>query len=215
MGVKDWLARRAGPSGFGSAFGASVIENGVALGRWLFLGHGSCQCASSEWIVEDDREMIANGYQLYCNDPENLPQAEDDSELSLCSRAAGVAFAARLATNAASNYFRELSNREEFNRAMGARVKEELQARESGVSVDLVLHFSRLLLPPNVTRVLNLEKPGDNDVFGELLREVATRISGRAVAFRRRGPLGFDIIVVPLGQETVLGIHSAAEEHRW
>jgi hypothetical protein len=214
MGVKDWLATAAGPSGFGSAFGGSVIENGIALGRWLFLGHGSCQGESSAWIIEDDREMLAEGYQLYCDDPENLPPAEDDSELSLCSRAVGIAFAARLAMNAASNYFRGLPNRDEFNRAMGARVREELQAHEPGVSVDLVLHYSRLPVP-NVMRVLNLEKPGDNDVFGELLREVATRITGRAIVFRRRGPLGFDLIVVPLGQETVLGIHSAVEKRGW
>jgi hypothetical protein len=39
VGVKDWLAKRAGVGAYGEVMGREAVKNG--LGRWLYLGHGT------------------------------------------------------------------------------------------------------------------------------------------------------------------------------
>jgi hypothetical protein len=46
MGLMDLLGEASGASGFGGAFGRSVFDNGLALGKTMYIGHGTDKSAS-------------------------------------------------------------------------------------------------------------------------------------------------------------------------
>jgi len=42
MGLKNWFAKNVGGAGgYGDAMGRAAAKNGLALGRTLFMGHGT------------------------------------------------------------------------------------------------------------------------------------------------------------------------------
>jgi hypothetical protein len=67
MGPKDWLAGHvAGASGYGSTMGRQTVENGIALGRTLYLGHGTRSTPGGSPMFENGADMKAAGFTLYC-----------------------------------------------------------------------------------------------------------------------------------------------------
>jgi hypothetical protein len=51
MRVKDWLANRAGVGAYGEVMGRESVKNGLALGRYLYLGHGTHASGYDVWFV--------------------------------------------------------------------------------------------------------------------------------------------------------------------
>ena len=72
-----------------------------------FLGHGTGVPASDVFVFDDDGDMKTKGLTLYCSDPEHLRPAEDSSELSKQTRAAGIALAAHCSVAAAFNFMKK------------------------------------------------------------------------------------------------------------
>lgn len=214
MGLKDWIAKNvAGASGYGMAMGLEVVTNGLALGRTLYLGHGTRAMASDVVVFEDDDHMRSEGFTLYCTDPLNRPPMEDSSELSRHTRVAGIAFAATCTFTAASNFMKE-ANASAFTRSMGDRVRAELDKLKLGITHDLLDHYNRLPRP-GIATVLNMEKPGTNDLLSVFLQEVRKHGRDGVVGFQRRGVLGFDLIAIPLAEETVKMISTATQKFDW
>lgn len=214
MGLKDWLAANvAGASGYGNAMGRQTVENGLALGRVLYLGHGTRSSPGGSTVFENSAEMEAAGFTLYCPDPLNRPPMEDSSELSRQARAAGVALATQCAITAAYNFMKD-KNATAFSRSLGESTRIELQRLDSPVTADLILRYLKLPRPTAAIRVVNLEQPGTDDILSVFLKELARSGSG-TVSFQRRGVLGFDLIVVPLAQETVKVISEATQKFSW
>ena len=214
MGLRDWLGKQVGASGYGNAIGESVIENGLAVGRTIFLGHG----LRPGWpdhsrIFDDGAQMEGEGFQPYCKDPLNRPPLEDKSELSKQSRALGIALASRIGMAATKNFFRDSARREEFNRSLGQRVRDTLGTHSSDFSFEEVLRYVKI--PTDVRVALNLENPGTDDLLGVFLEELGNHGGVNTVGFQRGGVLGFDAIVVPLAQETVINIQAAAQKFSW
>ena len=50
MGIMDLLGKASGASGFGSAFGRSVFDNGLALGKAVEAGERSSPVDGSDWL---------------------------------------------------------------------------------------------------------------------------------------------------------------------
>lgn len=212
MGVKDWLAKSAGVGAYGSVMGREAVKNGLAVGRTLYLGHGSRATACDLCVLEDDGHMVSEGFTLYCVDPLHLPPAQDSSELSRQTRAAGIALAARCAVAVASVFMTELKVTA-FSRSMEGSTRSEMLRVGLDVTFEMVTRYVRLPGRTGITRVLDPEKPGTNDLLSVFLQEI-NRQHG-PVGFRRTGVMGFDLIVVPLWQETVKAIASATEKFSW
>lgn len=70
--------------------------------------------------------MKTKGLTLYCSDPEHLRPAEDSSELSKQTRAAGIALAAHCSVAAAFNFMKK-ENAEIFSRSMGDSTRTEMR----------------------------------------------------------------------------------------
>jgi hypothetical protein len=215
MGVKDWFAKNvAGAGGYGDVMGRSTAENGLALGRTLYLGHGILPGKSIQCVFEDADSMISKGYTVYCVNPSEPPPSADPSKLSVLTRAAGVAFAARVAMNAA-NCFRKPENPTNFRRSLGASNAAFLKQNSNDVPMELLTHFVRMELPRTVTKALDLARPGTGDMFGAILLEVSRQNQMGSAGFQRRGIVGFDTWAVSLAEETVSSVQKAAQEFGW
>jgi hypothetical protein len=214
MGLKDWLAKNvAGPSGYGQVMGREGVKNGLALGRVLYLGHGTRRTPYEASVIEDVDQMAAEGFRVYCSDPRHKPPMEDSSSLSVHTRAAGIAFAAQLAVTAAENHFSRQENFRQFCRSLGSGTRAELDELRSVVTSELVLHYLDLPVAIGST-VLNLENPGTEDRLAVFLGEVSKQV-GYAVAFQRGGVLGFNFIAVPLAREIVVKVREAGQRFAW
>lgn len=77
MGLRNCMAKNlAGVSGYGSTMGREAVKNGLALGRTLYVGHGTRATASTVFVFEDSHEMEAAGFTPYCTDPMNRPDEQ-------------------------------------------------------------------------------------------------------------------------------------------
>jgi hypothetical protein len=212
MGLKDRLAKSAGVGAYGAVMGREAVKSGLALGRTLYLGHGTRATASDVFVFEDDDHMKAEGFTLYCADPLHMPPAEDSSELSKQTRAAGIALAAHCSFTAAHNFMKE-ANAATFSRSMGDSVRTEMSELNLDITSDMVDRYIWLPRPAGVTRILDMEEPGTNDIFSVYLQEINKQ--NGTVGFRRRGVLGFDTIAVPLAEEIVKTISAATQKFGW
>lgn len=212
MGVKDWLAKCAGVGAYGGVMGREAIKNGLALGRCLYSGHGTRSTASDVFIFEDEDRMRAEGFTLYCPDPLHMPPVEDSSELSKETRAAGIAFAVYCTGNAACVFMKKPNAYKFADSIMKAGAAEvrrlNLYAIGERFSYYYTLHF-----PPGFDTVLNVQRPGTNDVLFLFLQEIHKL--NRTVGFRRGGVLGFSTVAVPLLGETVRVVKEAAQKFGW
>jgi hypothetical protein len=216
MGLKNWLAKNvAGVEAYGGVMGRESVKNGLAIGRTLYLGHGSCAGKSRRCVFESAESMISEGYTVYCADTNRMPPNEDSSQLSVLTRAAGVAFAARITDNAAGLCFSKPENHSIFCRSLTASAVPCLKDNSPDLPVELLQQFLNLKVPPTVTVASNPEKPGTDDLFGVILEEISNQHGLASVGFQRRGILGFDQWVVSLVEETTSAIQKAANEFGW
>jgi hypothetical protein len=165
-------------------------------------------------VFENAESLVSEGYTVYCADTNQMPPNEDSSQLSVLTRAAGVAFAARVAMGSARRFANE-ENRTSFNRSLGASTAPYLKESSPDLPMELVLHFINLEVPTTITSALDPENPGSGDGFGAILMEVSNQHRQASVGFQRKGILGFDHWVVSLVEETTSAIQKAANEFRW
>jgi hypothetical protein len=215
MSLKTWMARNfAGVSGYGNTMGREVVKNGVALGRTLYVGHGTIPTGPAVSIFENGPELARGGFTPYCPDPTSRPSLEDGSELSKHLQIAGITFAATCAFTAVSNCMKD-ANASTFTRSMGGTIRGELENSTSGIMPELLNQYARLQRPAEVTKVLNFNEPGTDDLLSILLEEAVSQSQAGPVGFQRRGVLGFDAIAITLAEETVKKIRRATSEFGW
>jgi len=158
--------------------------------------------------------MMAQGFKPYCTDPTQRPPVEDASKLSTLTRAAGVAFAAKLALQAAHQFFANPANKEKFIRSNGASCMAYLRENSPDIAPELLLQFVHMKLPQGMPLV-DYEQPGTGDLFGAFLKSVSEQNAGPSIGFQRRGILGFDTLVVELSRQTIAMIQKAATDFHW
>jgi hypothetical protein len=136
-----FLGRAAGAGAYGGSVGRSAVQNGIELGRLLYLGHGiSVESASGGVLIcEDAEEMRAKGFNPYWSDISTKPAAEDKSQLSIHCRVAAVALASKLATGAAAACFSNpAKNNQEFCVALWGGIRQAITDLNSELNFGLV-----------------------------------------------------------------------------
>lgn len=214
MGIRELLGQASGPSGFGSSFGRSVVDNGSELGRILYVGHGKDKLAtkSGSRIFDDATQMRAAGFELFCSDPTKL-QAEDSSVLSIHCRAVSMALATHLGMFCA-RFFRNENNKSDFNRAMGKATAEKLNESSSEVTVEMFKRYAYMSLP-SALKFVNKDIPGEGDLLGFYLNEVAKNCTAYSIGFQRSGAQGFAVLSVALMEQTISKFEEALAKFGW
>jgi hypothetical protein len=195
--------------------GRKCVENGLAIGRTLYAGHGTRATPSEQIVFEDREEMQSKGFELYCKDDLNHPPMENNSELSILTRVVGVVFASKLASTAASNFMRNVANYREFTHGLGVGSKDEIISRNVERQMERLLFFYNLPAESNSPQVWNFDKPGTNDTLGIYLEEINRQLHQGSVGFYRTGVFGFKLLADPLANETLLNVRQACEKFHW
>lgn len=209
MGIMGLLGKASGASGFGSGFGRSVFDNGLVLGKTLYLGHGMNKASSGAVakFFNDSDEMRSAGFELYCPDLENSKPMDLSATMMIHCCVATMAIGSHLGMFCA-RYFRRESNKSDFNRAMGAGTGDKLRQSKSGVTVELFQSYMALPIPTG-TKFVNQSVPGEGDLVGLFMNEVAKRCATCPVGFQRAGTLGFGQLAIALMNDTIKGFEDA------
>jgi hypothetical protein len=215
MGIMDLLGKASGVSGFGSAFGRSVFDNGLALGKTLYIGHGTNKATSGAEakFFNDSHEMRSAGFELYCPDLDNWRPVDLSATMKIHCCAASMAIASHLGIFC-SRYFSRESNKSDFNRAMGAGTGDKLRQSGDRITVELFQSYMNTAIPAGL-KFVNSDVPGEGDLVGFYLNEVVKRCASYPIGFQRSGPLGFGPPAVALMDDTIKGFEDALARYRW
>jgi hypothetical protein len=215
MGIMDLLGKASGASGFGSAFGRSVFDNGLALGKTLYIGHGIDKSTTrpAAKMFNDSVEMRAAGFELYCPDLATNKPVDTSATMFIHCCAGSMAIASHLGIFC-SRFFNRESNKSDFNRAAGAGTADKLRQANNGITVELFQSYMALTIP-NGLKFVNENVPGEGDLVGFFMNEVVKRCATYPVGFQRSGPLGFGKPALALMNNTVSGFEDALEKFHW
>jgi len=221
MGLKDWFAGNvAGPKSYGNALGRSAREGGSALGNAMFSSHGSKPGNGPIAIFDTLSDMQSAGFEPFSETPQPI-------ELASLSRAEGsllknlhvgmIAFAFIVNSNAALQYMKR-ENTSRFRNGLGPSLLQstvDCGLFDNVESARIAVMSYVTALPP-IQVVLNMERPGSEDLLEHLIRK-ATQASGNTsqYAFVRSGFTGFDSFAITIAEETLKSILAATKKFNW
>jgi hypothetical protein len=223
MGLKDWLAGKvAGPQSYGEVMGRQAREGGSALANLVFISHGARSTGGRTTIFDTQAEMEAAGYKpRFAEIVEiNFGSLTKDEELLFRSlQTAMISFAFIVNSNAALQYMQR-ENTSKFRNGLGpsllrSMVECRLFDRIETAQAE-VLSYANSVNSASASSVLNMDRPASGDVLEQfIVRAVAVSGSTLQYGFTRTGLTGFDLVAVPLAQETVKSIYGAAIKYKW
>ena len=221
MGLKDWFAGNvAGPKAYGGALGRSAREAGSALGNAIFSSHGSKSGNGSIIIFDSLPDMQSAGFEPYTEVPQTIELTSlSEAEQSLLKNlhVAMISYAFIVNSNAALRYMRR-DNTSKFRNGLGPSLLQstvDCGLFDNVESARAAVMSCVNSLPP-IPTVLNMERPGSEDLLEHLIRK-ATQASGNAsrYAFIRSGFTGFDSLAITIAKETLKSILAATKKFNW
>ena len=222
MGLKNWLGKIAGPQSYGDALGRSAREGGTALANVVFMSHGSISDAGPTVIFDTPDEMEAAGFtRSYEAITEiDLHSLSVDDQLLLRNlHVAMISFAFKVNSNAAQHYMRP-DNTLKFRHGLGPSLLrsmidcglfDNIEAAKAAVQ-----SYVESVDSTSTPAVLNMEKPASGDLLELfIVRAVQLSKAKQRYGFTRTGLTGFDLVAIPLVEETLKSIYSAAMQYKW
>jgi hypothetical protein len=223
MGLKDWFAGKvAGPEVYGNTMGPQAREGGSALANMVFMSHGTHVVAGPPCIFESEAEMRGAGFTPRFAEIRNVDlQKTFGEELAIFKnlQAAMLSFTFILNSNSALQFMRR-DNTSKFRNGFGAsflksivdyHLYENIEDARAEIS-----SYIKSFETAGIRSVLDMEKPASGDLLEYF---ISRAIQGAGVrlryGFNRTGPTGFDVMAIPLGEETVKSIAGAAKQYNW
>ena len=215
MGIMDLLGKASGASGFGGAFGRSVFDNGLALGKTLYIGHGTDKATSGAVakFFNDSDEMRSAGFELYCPDQENWKPVDLSATMTIHCCVASMAIGSHLGMFCA-RYFSRESNKSDFNRAMGAGTGDKLRQSNDGITVGAV---SKLYGTSNSqwNQICERERSWRRRPCGVLYERSGETLCNLSSWIPKGGTLGFGKPAIALMNDTIKGFEDAIAKFHW
>ena len=224
MSLKDWIAGKvAGPQSYGDVMGRQAREGGSALANMAFMGHGTGPDDGPTVIFETSADMEAAGFkrrflEMWTEIPFGT-FTKDERLLYRSLQTAMVSFAFIVNSNGALQNMRR-ENTSKFRNGLGPSLLRSMV--ECGLFDKIetaqseVVAYARLVTSAAGIAVLNMERPGSGDVLEHfIMRAVAVSGAGLRYGFTRNGVGGFDLVAVPLVEETLKSIAGATRQYRW
>jgi hypothetical protein len=223
MGLKDWWAGNvAGPKSYGDFMGRQAREGGASLANLVFISHGARLTGGPTTIFDTQAEMEAAGYRARFSEIVEIDFAsltKDEQLLFRSLQTAMISFAFIMNSNAALQNMRR-ENTSKFRSGLGpsllrSMVKCGLFDRLESAQTE-VLSYANAVDSTSTATVLNMDRPASGDILEQfIVRAVAISGSKPHYSFTRTGLTGFDLIALPLAQETVKAIYEAATKYGW
>lgn len=186
----------------------------------MFSSHGRKPGNGLIVIFDTLADMQSAGFEPYSETPQTIELTSlSEAEQSLLKNlhVAMISYVFIVNSNAALKYMRR-DNTSKFRNGLGPSL---LQATvDCGLFDNVELARAAVMsyvnsLPP-VPTVLNMERPGSEDLLEHFIRK-ATQASGNAsrYAFVRSGFTGFDSLAITIAEETLKSILAATKKFNW
>ena len=223
MGLKDWIAGKvAGPQSYGDVMGRQAREGGSALANMVFMSHGTGVNGGPTVIFDRSADMEAAGF---------APRFQEITQIDLPSmtleeqilfknlQTAMISYAYMVNSNGASQYMQ----RNNFSKFQKGLVPSLLQSMVHCGLYSKVEAAQTAVTPylsssdtAQLRMILNTEKPASSDLLEHfILRAVDLCQTKLSYGFARTGLTGFDVIVVPLAEESLKSISGATRQYNW
>jgi len=223
MGLKDWFAGKVvGPHTYGNTMGPPAREGGSALANVVFISHGTHPVGGPASIFDSEADMKTAGFiprfaEITRIDLEKMTTEELAVFKSL--QTAMISFAFILNSNGALQYMRR-ENTSKFRNGFGpsllksmvdCHLYENIKSARAELS-----SYVESFEAARILSVLNIDKPACGDLLEHfIIRAVEVAGTRFRYGFNRTGSTGFDVVVVPLVEETMKSIAGAAQQYNW
>jgi len=202
--------------------GRQSREGGSALANLVFISHGTGPNGGPTTIFDTAAEMGAAGF-----DPRfaaltgiALGSLNTDEQLLFKSlQTAMVSFAFIVNSNGALQNMRR-ENTSKFRNGLGPSLLKSavdcslFDKMETAQSE--VLSYANSVSSAAVSTLLNMDRPASGDLLEHfIMRAVAVSGAKLRYGFTRTGLTGFDIVAVPLVEETLKSIAGATLQYNW
>jgi len=223
MGLKDWIAGNvAGPQLYGNTMGPQAREAGSALANVVFMSHGIHPAKGPTSIFDSVEVMKAAGFiprfaEIKSIDLEKLNTEELAVLKSL--QTTMISFVFILNSNGALQYMRR-DNTSKFRNGFGpsllkAMVDCHLYENIESARTELLSNI-KSFEASGIQSVLNMDKPACGDLLEHfIVRAVKVAEARLRYGFSRTGSTGFDVVAVPLAEETIKSIAGATQKYNW
>lgn len=223
MGLKDWIAGKvAGPQSYGDVMGRQAREGGFALANMVFMSHGTGSNGGPTVIFDRSADMKAAGF---------APRFQEITEIDLPSltleeqllfrnlQTAMISFAYMVNSNGAKLYMRR-DNFSKFNKGLVPSLSQSMVHCGLFGSIEAaqtaVMPYLSSFDATKLSMILNTEKPASSDLLEHfIVRAVGLCQAKSRYGFARTGLTGFDVIAVPLVEETLKSILTATQQYNW
>ena len=222
MGPKDWLVKVSGPKGYGDTLGRPAREAGSALANIVFMSHGIEPNGGPTTIFDTAVDMEAAGF---------APRFQEITEIDLPSltleeqllyrnlQTAMISYIYMVNSNGANQYMRR-DNSSKFHKGLVPSLLRSMvhcglfsKVEDAQTAVTPYLSSSDAA---QLCVILNMEKPASSDLLGHfIVRAVGLCQAKSRYGFARTGLTGFDVIAVPLVEETLKSIFGATRQYNW
>jgi len=223
MGIKDWIAgKAAGPKSYGEVMGRQAREGGSALANMVFMSHGVAVNGDPTVIFDRSADMEAAGFAPRFQEIAqiDLPSMTlDEQSLFKNLQTAMISYAYMVNSNSASQYMQ----RSNFSKFQKGLVPSLLQSMVHSGLYSKVEDAQTAVTPyisssdtAQLSMILNTENPASSDLLEYfILKAVDMCQTKMSYGFARSGLTGFDVIVVPLVEESLKSIFSATRQYNW
>lgn len=130
-----------------------------------------------------------------------------------------VSFSFIVNSNAALKNMRR-ENSSKFRNGLGPSLLNSMVGSGLFEKVDTarseLLSYAKGASTSQATTVLNVQRPGSGDLLEDfIMKAVAGNAANLSYGFIRTGPTGFDVVAVPLVEETLKSIGEAILHYEW
>lgn len=223
MGLKGWFAGEvAGPQSYGDVLGRHAREGGSTLANVVFMSHGTGPNAGPTIIFDTADEMETSGFKrrfAAITEIDLASLTKDEQILFKSLQTAMISFAFIVNSNGALQNMRR-DNTSKFRNGLGPSLLRSmvdcgLFDRFETAQAE-VLAYANSVNPPSTSTVLNMERPASGDLLEAfIVRAVAVSGAKNRYGFNRTGSTGFDVVAVPLVEETLKSISGATLQYKW
>jgi hypothetical protein len=225
MGIKDWIASKvAGSRSYGNALGGPAMESASTLATAIFMSHGT-HIGGEPTIFDTVSDMITAGFTPRFTATTETTEinrsllTKNEYLLYENVQSAMLAYSYQVHMTAAHQYMKP-TNASEFNKGLAPSLLQSVA--QSGLfsteddAKNAVMAYLAFCESSNSNMVLNLEKPASSDLLEHLIVSAVKLCQAKSTyCFARTGQTGFDIVAVPLVNETLKSIYGATRQYNW
>ncbi|HXQ20495.1 MAG TPA: hypothetical protein VN812_02390, partial [Candidatus Acidoferrales bacterium] len=184
--------------------------------------HGTRPNGGSVAVFDTAADMEAAGFKPRFDEIAEIDLASltvDEQRVLTSLQMAMISFAFIVNSNAALQYMRR-DNTSKFRNGLGPSLLRSMVdcglVADEEAAKDALMSYVQTVDANSASTILNIERPASGDLLERFIEEAVRRSQAKsAYGFIRTGLTGFDVVAIPLVQETLKSIFGATRHYKW